>query len=70
MDDFAAFAALVSGLNPNIMPAEDAADIAKGAKTIPEKVTDARRAGQQVVFVQEGPADGWYWLMPDGSQVK
>lgn len=67
-DETAAFGALISAMNNNLFPASDAEDFAKGADWIPGKVTDARRAGEQVVFVQDdGP---WYWRFADGSTVR
>jgi len=54
----------------DIFPADDAEDLTRGVQSIPDEVTDARRAGQKVIFVQDGPPSTWYWRMPDGSHVQ
>lgn len=51
-----------------LFPPADAEDLANGARFIPGDVTDARRKGQTVTFIQEGDTD-WYWIMPDGSRI-
>ncbi len=82
MDDFfAAFAQLASavgqrnGGDPNIgavMPRDDADDLARGARVIPDEVTEARRQGLRCTFVQPNRADQstWFWHMPNGSNLK
>ena len=53
-----------------IFPISDAKDLRNGARHVPDAVTDARRAGQKVQFVQTCDHESsWYWEMPDGSQV-
>ncbi|MCR4278062.1 MAG: hypothetical protein NUV85_03570 [Candidatus Berkelbacteria bacterium] len=47
----------------------DAEDLSRGARFIPEAVTDARRSGQKVNFVYDRSACCWYWEMPDGSRL-
>jgi len=65
----AGFMALVSGINPRIMPPDDAKDVADGATHIPYEVTDARRAGMIVTFVREGAKPKWYWQFPNGKKI-
>ncbi|MCR4307944.1 MAG: hypothetical protein NUV80_05250 [Candidatus Berkelbacteria bacterium] len=52
-----------------IFPMSDAEDLSRGARFIPEAVTDARRSGQKVNFVYDRSACCWYWEMPDGSRL-
>ncbi len=51
-------------LDPN------AADVAKGALYVPDEVTLARQAGEEVAFVTDccGP-NCWYWLKSDGTRI-
>jgi hypothetical protein len=50
-------------------PSGDALDLRAGAGYIPGEVTDARRRGTQVTFVQQCSPCCWYWQMPDGSRI-
>lgn len=70
--DFAGFLTLIASLGPqgsSIVPPADAQDAANGATQIPDAVTDARRAGQTVKFVQVGAKENWYWEMPGGKKI-
>ena len=48
---------------------EDAWDLFKGAHFVPQVVTEARKKGQVVLFIQEGTQLEWYWLMPNNARV-
>jgi hypothetical protein len=63
------FGLLISVGFGNLFSNEDSNDLTKGADTIPFKVTDARRLGQKVAFVQNGKKSDWHWEMPDGTKV-
>ena len=68
--EFLAFASMASILSGGgnrgaIHPVDDATDISKGARYIPGEVTDARRAGQRVIFHE----DLHQWQMPDGKMI-
>lgn len=73
-DEMAGFGALLSALGGDkgklIFPPEDAADFAKGAASIPSQVTEARRLGERVEFIQAGGPKDWYWCLPDGTKVR
>ena len=71
-NDFAALLSLVSALGRDgaqIVPPADAADARNGATRIPDRVTDARRTGRTVRFVQQGSVQNWYWEMPNGEII-
>ena len=74
-NELAAFGMLVNAMGRkkggdgdtgSIFPMSDVNDLADGAQSIPNAVTEARRAGKKVTFIKAG----LYWVMPDGSQVK
>lgn len=72
-NDLTAFLSLVSALDgqgAHIVPPADAEDMRNGAARIPGEVTDARRLGQTVKFVQTGAREDWYWEMPDGAKIR
>ena len=71
-DDLCAFLSLVNALgSPGryIVPDGDAADMQNGATHIPSRVTDARRACQEVSFTQAGARKNWYWTLPGGEKI-
>ena len=71
-DLFAAFMSLVTAVSPEIAPLGDSEDLAKGAKYIPGEVTDWRRGGKTVNFIQpnEDDPETWYWTpKTDGSEI-
>ncbi len=64
------FLVIASGFPNSSVPRADAKDSMMGAVIIPSEVTDARRRGQNVKFVQQGPSTpNWYWEMPDGTKI-
>ena len=63
------FLTLVSAMNPNIVPRADAEDSMAGATDIPSEVTDSRRRGKQVAFVQKGERKNWYWVLPNNKKI-
>lgn len=48
-----------------LVPGDDVADIAAGARLIPGEVTLARRRGERVVFHPERHA----WTLPGGVEI-
>ena len=51
-------------------PRSDAEDLSRGLRFIPGEVTDARRKGERVEFVNEcSHPRCWYWQFPDGSRT-
>lgn len=72
-NDLAAFLGMVNSLKDGkgktLVPDADLADVENGATEIPGEVTDARRRGETVTFVQNRPREQWHWQMPDGSRV-
>ncbi|MBI4185794.1 hypothetical protein HY524_01965 [Candidatus Berkelbacteria bacterium] len=81
MDDLGAFGALINALEQRdsgggdpdrgrTFPKSDSNDLLNGATHIPGEVTDARRSGQKVKFVTDGPKSQWYWLMPNGDKIQ
>jgi hypothetical protein len=74
-DNFGDFGLLINALGGggnkgNAFPKDDAIDLRNGATYIPYEVTDARREGKEVVFMQIGEKKDWYWQMPDGTKIK
>lgn len=76
MNEIAAFGFLTNALFDGggdrgaTFPRSDAEDFSRGLRFIPGEVTIARRAGEQVVFMQ--PCNHpccWYWQFPDGSRT-
>lgn len=63
------FLMLASAFPGSGVPRADAEDSMAGAKMIPTEVTEARRNGSKVTFVQEGHDRQWYWILPDGKKV-
>lgn len=63
----AAFGLLASAAGfGSIFPQADAEDLSRGARYIPEAVTDARRAGAEVSYhADESP----YWQLPDDTRI-
>lgn len=51
------------------VPKADAEDSMAGAIKIPFEVTEARRKGEVVKFVQDGRRERWYWMMLDGRKI-
>lgn len=73
-DSLAAFLGVVNAHakttgHASLVPDEDVADLESGASYIPDQVTDARRRGETVTFVQNCPVEQWRWEMPDGSTI-
>lgn len=52
-----------------VFPRADAVDLLAGAGYIPLNVSQARRNGQIVRFVQLGSPGDWYWELPDGRRI-
>lgn len=53
-----------------LFPKDDALDLQNGAYRIPYEVTDARRAGKTVTFVQVGTdPQHWYWNIQGRTPV-
>ncbi|HYF05681.1 MAG TPA: hypothetical protein VEA59_05940 [Patescibacteria group bacterium] len=70
-DNLPDFALLIAALNPNIIPEDDALDLRAGATSIPGRVTDLRRSGVKVRFVQASQdPEGWYWVGPNGEEIR
>jgi len=54
----------------NVFPASDADDLGKGAQFIPGEVTQARRRGERVAFVQAcGNQCCWNWQFASGKRT-
>lgn len=77
--DLGNFGALINALGGNpggdagsVFPASDAEDFRKGATQIPGQVTDLRREGRTVTFVQpdRSISSTWYWQLPNGSRIE
>jgi len=53
-----------------MMPQSDVDDFKSGARWIPGEVTEARRNGLKVAFVQPSAnSSDWYWEMTNGNRV-
>ena len=62
---------LIAGTGQSsLIPRGDVEDLQNGASFIPSEVTDARRRGERVVFVQAGPRARWHWRFADGTTVQ
>lgn len=71
-DSFAGFLTMISKLGlggAHIVPPADAEDIRNGAVRIPDIVTDLRRLGHTVPFVQQGSRQNWYWVLPSNEII-
>ncbi len=65
-----AFFTFVNGLgHDSLVSNVDMIDVQNGADHIPGEVTEARRTGLIVQFVQDRPKAEWYWLMPGGNKI-
>jgi len=62
--------ALGGGNKDSIIPEDDIYDMHRGAQSIPGEVTDARRRGETVRYINptEGLPNG-EWIMPDGRRL-
>lgn len=58
------------GNKDSIIPEDDIYDMHRGAQSIPSEVTDARRRGKTVRYINptESLPNG-EWIMPDGKRV-
>lgn len=73
-DLLAGFGSLINAMGGggdrgNMFPQSDADDLRHGARFIPGEVTDARRKGEVVNFVNSCGPCCWYWEFADGSRV-
>jgi hypothetical protein len=52
-------------------PRSDAEDFSRGLRFVPGEVTEARRRGERIPFVDQhcGNPCCWYWQFPDGGRT-